>query len=92
MPDPQAPAVAFYYIDDDEAMEYLVAFLIRSKEWFDVRRPANHEWSICFSAIVVPPKRIKTSLIAVEPLAADLSRNIAAARAKERANIKGRKR
>lgn len=90
MPDPMSPAIAFYYVDDDVAMHQICSFLVLKKgEWFDVRRPSKHKWSICFSAIIVLPKDLAKKLIAVQPQETEIERNVATYKAKRAAELKG---
>lgn len=88
MPDPMAPAIAFFYCDDDETMERLSSVLIKKGEWFDVRRMTKHKWSICFSAIVSLAPIYRKKLIALEKTQQEIDVNVAAYRAKKAAENK----
>jgi hypothetical protein len=91
MPDPMAPAIAYFYCDDDEAMERIALVLIKKGEWFDVRRASKHRWSICFNAIITLAPIYQKKLIAIQPQETEIERNVANYKAKRAAELRGNK-
>lgn len=92
MPDPMAPAIAYYYCDSDIKLHELCAFLILKRgEWFDVRRATKHRWAVCFNAIANPPKDIMKALIPIEAQPSEIERNVQAYKAKKAAEERGKK-
>jgi hypothetical protein len=67
MPDLSAPAHGYWYIDDNATLEEVIAVLVRQGQWFDVRRPRDHKWQICYNPIVDLPKGLTKRLIEVQP-------------------------
>lgn len=91
MPDPMAPAISYFYCDDDETMERLSSVLIKKGEWFDVRRMTKHKWSICFSAIVSLAPFYQKKLIPLQPTEQQVKQNVATYKAIRAAELTGSK-